>query len=311
MTLASDTDRLGLKVGSPGLRSIGPITFGPEGILFVADSEAATIFAIESPPGRRARDGGASGHRATWTRGWRRTSAARARTCIIRDMAVHPTSQEVYLSVMRGGGARAAAGAREGRRRGSLAAVALEDVPFRQASIADAPAEDDARAGSPRRRDERRARRRGDGAAARVQAAHRARPAAQGDGHRHRLRRRRGAGRRAPRTRSSSRRCGASRSRSRGDAALELARDLPRLARQVRDGVANPHVRAVRRRKRDPRELHVHARRAFLAPGHAQQQTAQGPDGGGAGRRQHAARHGVVPARRERSTCSSRTAGTR
>ena len=37
----------GLQQGTPDLKSIGPITFGPDAILFVADNASATIYAIE------------------------------------------------------------------------------------------------------------------------------------------------------------------------------------------------------------------------------------------------------------------------
>src|ERR1039458_8432787 len=39
--------KYGLEVGSPDVKSVGSITFGPEGILFVADNVSATIFAID------------------------------------------------------------------------------------------------------------------------------------------------------------------------------------------------------------------------------------------------------------------------
>src|SRR5436190_457960 len=37
-----------LKPGNPELRSVGPMAFGPEGILFVADPQAAAIVAIDT-----------------------------------------------------------------------------------------------------------------------------------------------------------------------------------------------------------------------------------------------------------------------
>src|SRR2546429_197277 len=37
----------GLQVGTPDVRSVGPITFGPDGILFVADNASATGFAVD------------------------------------------------------------------------------------------------------------------------------------------------------------------------------------------------------------------------------------------------------------------------
>src|SRR5438132_8932239 len=37
-----------LKLGTPDLKSAGPLAFGPEGILFVGDPQGAAIFAIDT-----------------------------------------------------------------------------------------------------------------------------------------------------------------------------------------------------------------------------------------------------------------------
>src|SRR5438876_12416840 len=37
-----------LKQGVPDLKSAGPLAFGPEGILFVGDTQGAAIFAIDT-----------------------------------------------------------------------------------------------------------------------------------------------------------------------------------------------------------------------------------------------------------------------
>ncbi len=44
--LSVGTGNFGLKVGTPDIKSVGPLAFGPEGILFLADNVGATIFAI-------------------------------------------------------------------------------------------------------------------------------------------------------------------------------------------------------------------------------------------------------------------------
>ena len=36
----------GMKEGKPELKSAGPLAFGPEGILFIADTKSAAIFAV-------------------------------------------------------------------------------------------------------------------------------------------------------------------------------------------------------------------------------------------------------------------------
>ena len=39
--------KFGLDIGTPGIKSVGPLAFGPEGILFVGDNLGAAIFAID------------------------------------------------------------------------------------------------------------------------------------------------------------------------------------------------------------------------------------------------------------------------
>ena len=65
----------GLRAGRADLRSAGPITFGPAGILFLADNAAAKVFAVDvADPGPAA-----DPSHSTWTtsmRGSGRSSAA-------------------------------------------------------------------------------------------------------------------------------------------------------------------------------------------------------------------------------------------
>jgi hypothetical protein len=131
----------GLETGSPGISSAGPIAFGPESILFVADSAAATIFAIAVDDGAPA--GGGSGSLDVENLDERLAAYLGCATAdvAIRGMAVDPATQGVYLSVLRGGTTplivRVAAD--------GLAEVSLQNVPFAQTAIADAPAADDER----------------------------------------------------------------------------------------------------------------------------------------------------------------------
>jgi hypothetical protein len=48
----ADEDYWGLEPGKVELKSAGPIAFGPEGVLFVADTKAATIYAIAADTGK-------------------------------------------------------------------------------------------------------------------------------------------------------------------------------------------------------------------------------------------------------------------
>lgn len=135
----------GLRTGTLRLLSAGPMTFGPEGILFLADNAAAKVFAVDvADPGPAAgadplelddvdaRIGSFLG--------------CEAGDVTIRDLAVHPVSHNVYVSVRRGRGADAQAVLlRIGQLDGAVTEVPLTDVPLAETSIADAPGDDDER----------------------------------------------------------------------------------------------------------------------------------------------------------------------
>ena len=147
MSLTIDSGKYGLKVGTPGVKSVGPITFGPEGILFVADNVGATIFAIDVGAAGAASATGPIDVDNLDTRLAAYLGCARD-DVFIRDMTVHPSSQEVYLSVMRGSGTAAAPVLIKVGPDGTLSEVPLQDVPFSQTAIENAPAEDDERTDS-------------------------------------------------------------------------------------------------------------------------------------------------------------------
>ena len=135
----------GLRQGSAEIQSAGPITFGPAGILFLADNASARVLAVDvADPGPAsaaepfdladvdARIGSYLG--------------CEADDVDIRDMAVHPVSRNVYLSVQRGRGEGGQAVlVRIDVPDGTVTDVPLGQVPVAEAMIGDAPAEDDER----------------------------------------------------------------------------------------------------------------------------------------------------------------------
>ncbi len=136
----------GLEVGTPEIRSVGPIAFGPDDVLFVADNAAATVFAIDvADPGTEAVGSSPFDFDNVDTR------LAAFLGCSpdevgIRDMAVHPRTHNVYLAVMRGrGDAALPVIVRVGVADGSLCEVSCENVAYAAAPITNAPAADDPR----------------------------------------------------------------------------------------------------------------------------------------------------------------------
>jgi hypothetical protein len=131
-------------MGNPGIRSIGPIAFGPDGILFVADNASATITAIDVGEAATVTDARPLNLDQLDSRLAAYLGCARE-DVQIRDMAVHPPSQVVYLSVMRASGSAAEPVLIKVRLDGSLSDLPLDNLPFSQVQIDNAPGNDDAR----------------------------------------------------------------------------------------------------------------------------------------------------------------------
>src|SRR5687768_16700427 len=134
LTASSPLARVAAPVAGPALQSIGPITFGPSGDLFVADPAAATIFAVKL---------GAAGSGATAgtadVAGIDAKIAAVLGTAAdevrIVDLAVHPTSKNSFVSVMRGQGTTAAPAILRVDGAGKVELVSLETTPFTSVTL--------------------------------------------------------------------------------------------------------------------------------------------------------------------------------
>ena len=141
---ASGLEDFGLEVGTPALKSVGPVAFGPKGILFVGDNVGAAIFAIDVADTEVASEP----HPLDLENF--DTSLAAYLGCSredvnIRDMAVHPSSQNVYISVMRGSGDAGVPVIIQLKTDGTIGDVSLDEVQFSQTLLEDAADEDDPR----------------------------------------------------------------------------------------------------------------------------------------------------------------------
>jgi hypothetical protein len=125
-----------LHQGKPDLKSIGPLAFGPEGILFVGDPQGAAIFAVDTGD-RTAGDRGAvkvegiDGKVASLL-------GIDAKQTRINSLAVNPASGQVYLSVSRGTGPDAMPVLLRVDRKGKIDEVPLADVKFAKATLPNA-----------------------------------------------------------------------------------------------------------------------------------------------------------------------------
>ncbi len=134
---------LGLKAGSVELKSVGPLAFGPGGVLLISDPKAATIYAVATNESADAAKGevnvpGINGKIASMLG----TSASNVR---IVDMAANPITGTVYLAVTRSGKPIVMRVTLAGK----ISEFALSNVRMSSASIPNAP--EDKTTGSGRR----------------------------------------------------------------------------------------------------------------------------------------------------------------
>jgi hypothetical protein len=130
----------GMKEGNPTFKSIGPLAFGPEGILFVADTRSAAITAIDTGDTKAA-----SGAKALKVEGINQKIAALLGTSadeiLINDMVINPISRQAYLAVSRGRSAEAVPVLLRVKTDGQLEVVGLDKVKFSRGELPNAPAE--------------------------------------------------------------------------------------------------------------------------------------------------------------------------
>jgi len=123
----------------PVFKSIGPMTFGPDGLLFAADAQSAAIFALEL--GASAQ-GGAAGAKAI--PGIDRQIASLLGTDVreiaITDLVVHPQTRNAYLSVMRGTGAAAIPALLRVDGAGKIDVLAFDKIKFSKVDLPNPPA---------------------------------------------------------------------------------------------------------------------------------------------------------------------------
>jgi hypothetical protein len=127
-----------LKQGNPQMKSAGPLGFGPEGVLFVGDTQGSALFAIDTgdraPAPRKSpvqvKDVAAKAAAMLGTR---------PQQVMINDLAVNPLSGNVYLSISRGRGPDASPVLMRVGAGGKLDEVSLDNVRYARAEIPNPP----------------------------------------------------------------------------------------------------------------------------------------------------------------------------
>jgi hypothetical protein len=128
----------------PAPVSLGVLAFGPDAVLFAADTQAATIYALElgdQSTGGKAGVGDVAGidQKIAAVLG---TDAA---AVSVKDLVVHPATKNAYLSVMRGQGADARPALLRVDGDGKITVVALDRVKYTKLTLPNPPVADGAR----------------------------------------------------------------------------------------------------------------------------------------------------------------------
>jgi hypothetical protein len=140
--LAPSALREGFELGSPDLDSVGPIAFSPDGVLFVADNARAQIVAIDLADDTVEPSVGAVDNIDARLAAFLGCSPEDVR---VHDLAVHPRSNAVFLSVTRGSGDAGVPLLIRLDADGAVSELSLEDMSHASTTVAGAPAEDDER----------------------------------------------------------------------------------------------------------------------------------------------------------------------
>jgi hypothetical protein len=137
LTAAADPSA-SLKKGTPDLKSAGPLAFGPDGILFVGDTQGAAVFAIDTADRTPSSSGNAInvddlGAKIASLLG------TDAKAVMVNDVAVNPLSGKAYLSVSRGRGPDATPVILRVGGDGKLSELSLENVRFARTDVPNPP----------------------------------------------------------------------------------------------------------------------------------------------------------------------------
>jgi hypothetical protein len=128
----------------PVLQSVGPMTFGPDGVLFTADTKAATIYALDL--GAQANGGKAGAADVAEIDGKIAALLGTEKAAIaVTDLVIHPKTHNAYISVMRGTGADAKPALLRVDGDGKIQPIAIEKLAYTKVALSNAPAPDAAR----------------------------------------------------------------------------------------------------------------------------------------------------------------------
>ena len=120
------------------MTSIGPLTFGRDGILFAADTQAATIYALELGDKAKGAGAGTQGVDAVDQK-IAALLGTDAKEIIVTDLVVHPRTKNAYISVMRGQGTASKPALLRVDGAGKIEVVSFENLKHTKVTLPNAP----------------------------------------------------------------------------------------------------------------------------------------------------------------------------
>src|SRR6187455_2610749 len=137
---AGGAERIDADSGTnPAFKTIGPLAFSPDGVLFAGDTQSAAIFALDLG---KAATGGAPGAKAipAFDQKVAALLGTDVREITVTDLAVHPKTRNAFASVMRGQGTNAQPALLRIDGAGKIDVVAFGDVKYSKVDLPNAPA---------------------------------------------------------------------------------------------------------------------------------------------------------------------------
>ena len=130
--------REGFVIGSPEVKSISALTFGPDGILFIGDSKSAAVFALDTKDNQKVEKASPVDVKQ-FDQKIATALGTEAKNVTIQDLIVNPLSKKIYCAVQLNDGTAALLKV-EGDK---IEAVSLKDVSFSKVELMNVPGEED------------------------------------------------------------------------------------------------------------------------------------------------------------------------
>jgi hypothetical protein len=129
--------REGFVNGTPEIKSISALSFGPDGILFIGDSKSASVFALDTKDNSKV-DKAAAVEVKQFDQKVAAALGTQVQNMSIQDLIVNPVSKKIYCAVQLNDGTPVLLRVDGGK----IEAVSLKDVSFSKVELTNVPAED-------------------------------------------------------------------------------------------------------------------------------------------------------------------------